>query len=480
MNLDMLLRRHPALGAAVATWIHTHLRHRGLPRARRVLDLARAGSASAQESRLRMMWVLDAGLLMPRLNQWLYDADGRLLGCADLLDADAAVVGEYDGEHHADARQRTHDHRRRESMERAGLIVVQHTMIDLGPGRQPAVHRLRRAHGVGLARDRSRDGDGAGNDAMFSLVAGSEQVGRRTSVSRGPHGDRRTVRRIVDGRSPRRVVPPYGVRVPLLGRPWMTRLVGVLVSGFLLLVAAALPARAESAGGALTLSSQVGIFPEPPDYALAITTLADGRRAALRWNPCQVITYQVNVGAVPLSRRAAVAGEIRAAVAKLSAATGMVYRYEGTTTTVPRTSNVTRQKAELVVAVTTPARTDFEIGGGMLGYGGYRYWEWSRPAGVLIVSDVAIARGWVVVDVAGLMSLRGGFGPGATRGNVLLHELAHTVGLEHVDDTDQLLFSSLRAGAPNGYADGDLAGLARVGRAAGCLDVPSSVISDLS
>jgi hypothetical protein len=260
----------------------------------------------------------------------------------------------------------------------------------------------------------------------------------------------------------------------------MTRLMGVLVSGLLLLVCAALPARAESAGGAaLTLRSQVGGFPAPPDYALAITTLADGRRAALRWNPCQVITYQVNVAAVPQSRRAAVTGEIRAAVAKLSAATGMVYRYEGTTAAVPRSSNVTRQKAELIVAVTTPARTDFEIGGGMLGYGGYRYWEWSRPAGVLIVSDVAIARGWVVVDVAGLMSLRGGFGPGATRGNVFLHELAHTVGLEHVADPDQLLYSSLRAGAPNGYAAGDLAGLARVGQQAGCLDVPPAVISDL-
>lgn len=157
VNLDMLLRRHPTFGADVATWIHTHARHRGLPRARRVLDLARAGSASPQESRLRMMWVLDAGLQMPRINRWLYDADGRLLGCADLFDADAGLVGEYDGEHHADARQRTHDHRRRESMERAGLIVVQHTMIDLGAGREMAVDRLRRAHGLGLSRDRSRD-----------------------------------------------------------------------------------------------------------------------------------------------------------------------------------------------------------------------------------------------------------------------------------------------------------------------------------
>ncbi len=272
--------------------------------------------------------------------------------------------------------------------------------------------------------------------------------------------------------------------MPIPGGLTSRRLVAATASGFLLLVLAAFPARAEAAGGAAlvvrTPPDVSGVATAAPRYSLAAVTLGDGRRAILRWNPCQVITFQVNVSAVPATRRTAVAAEIRTAVAMLSSATGIKYRYAGTTSTVPRSSSVLGQKAELVIAVTTPSKTDFDIGDGMLGYGGYRYWEWSKTAGARTSSAVAIARGWVVVDVRGLMALRGGFGPGTTRGNVFLHELAHTVGLEHVTDSSQLLYSSLRATSPRGFAAGDLDGLTRVGRAAGCIPIPSNVVTDLS
>jgi hypothetical protein len=116
----------------------------------------------------------------------------------------------------------------------------------------------------------------------------------------------------------------------------------------------------------------------------------------------------------------------------------------------------------------------------MLGYGGYRFREWTvtTPGGP--VSGAAIGRGWVVVDGSGLMRLRPGFAPGASRGNVFLHELAHTVGLTHVSARDQLMYGTLLPSAPNGFARGDLAGLAAAGRAKGCIAVPSTVVTDLT
>ena len=51
------------------------------------------------------------------------------------------------------------------------------------------------------------------------------------------------------------------------------------------------------------------------------------------------------------------------------------------------------------------------------------------------------------------------FGAGATTGNVLLHELGHALGLDHVADPEQLMFPTMSAETPDGFADGDRAGL---------------------
>jgi hypothetical protein len=234
--------------------------------------------------------------------------------------------------------------------------------------------------------------------------------------------------------------------------------------------------------GVVVQSGAAGYAPvSPSSFALATSRLPDGRTVVLRWNPCQVITYTVNVTAVPTIRRTALAADIRTAVNELGAATGVQYSYRGMTSSVPRSTNVTRQSAELAVAVTTPPATDFAIGNGVLGYGGYRYWQWTTTTSSgRRTSGAAIARGWVVLDMTGLMRLTPGFGTGNTQGNVILHELAHTAGLNHVSDARQLLYPALSASAPNGYAAGDKAGLGKVGRAAGCITVPPNVVTDLA
>ncbi len=224
----------------------------------------------------------------------------------------------------------------------------------------------------------------------------------------------------------------------------------------------------------------VSVVRSEDSYSLARLVMTDGRSTFLRWNPCQQITYGINVSAVPAARRDAVRDQIRAAVRRLADATGLRYRYVPETPAVPRTENISAQKAELVIAVTSPEKTDFKIGSGMLGYGGYRYWEWSAGVGERGTSSAAIARAWVVVDGDSLMRLRPGFGPGRTQGNVFLHELAHTVGVDHVNDPRQLANPDLLPSAPDGYAPGDRTALRRLGRTAGCIEVPDSVVSDLA
>ena len=64
-----------------------------------------------------------------------------------------------------------------------------------------------------------------------------------------------------------------------------------------------------------------------------------------------------------------------------------------------------------------------------------------------------------------------GFSTTEAHGLVLLHELGHVMGLGHVRDRDQLMYSGPhRIAKVGGFGDGDLEGLRRLGVDAGCLD----------
>ena len=53
----------------------------------------------------------------------------------------------------------------------------------------------------------------------------------------------------------------------------------------------------------------------------------------------------------------------------------------------------------------------------------------------------------------------------ATAAGIVLHEVAHLVGLDHVADASQLLYPETEPGVTD-FADGDLTGLARLGQGA--------------
>lgn len=97
----------------------------------RALHLASERSRSPQETRFRLVWVLDAGLPAPRVNQPVWDRDGRLLGIADLLDEGAGLVGEFDGADHRTASRHTRDLSRQQRLEEHRLQVCRVTGPDL-------------------------------------------------------------------------------------------------------------------------------------------------------------------------------------------------------------------------------------------------------------------------------------------------------------------------------------------------------------
>ncbi len=93
----------------------------GVPLARSAVAWATDDCRSPQEARMRLVWLLDAGLDPPLCNPELFDRDGRLIGVPDLFDPVAGLVGEYDGADHKGSAQHRKDVAREERYRDHGL-----------------------------------------------------------------------------------------------------------------------------------------------------------------------------------------------------------------------------------------------------------------------------------------------------------------------------------------------------------------------
>lgn len=121
----------------------------GVPQVRAAADLASERSKSPNETRMRLIWVIDAGLPAPLVNQPIWDLRGRLLGIADLLDPEAGVVGEYDGAEHRKAIRQSQDVAREDAFRGHGLECFRVTGPDMG-------HTMRIVRRMHSARARAR------------------------------------------------------------------------------------------------------------------------------------------------------------------------------------------------------------------------------------------------------------------------------------------------------------------------------------
>jgi hypothetical protein len=158
-----------------------------------------------------------------------------------------------------------------------------------------------------------------------------------------------------------------------------------------------------------------------------------------RWNPCETIRYAVVTAGAP----AGWAADVATAIAKVSAATGIRFSLAGY---YPSGAGV---GAPLVIDWKSTI-----IGGDTVGLATYWYYNLAAYTPQIVKAEIDLKTG-----------LPGGFGPSG-EGPILLHELGHAMGLDHVPGQPEVMnpydqgFSS--------YQLGDLNGLWRVGAASGC------------
>lgn len=148
--LDLALASGVVARAVLARYVTEHAGRPGARAVARALALTDDRSMSPKETALRLIWVLDAGLPVPRCNWPVAHDDGRLIGRPDLLSEEYAVVGEFDGAQHRSRSRHRDDLRRDDAFMSVGLEPFRVVGADLDD--VPLVlHRIQAA----IARSRA-------------------------------------------------------------------------------------------------------------------------------------------------------------------------------------------------------------------------------------------------------------------------------------------------------------------------------------
>jgi hypothetical protein len=177
-----------------------------------------------------------------------------------------------------------------------------------------------------------------------------------------------------------------------------------------------------------------------------------------RWDPCRTVPFRTNLGRAPAGGRKLVLSAFR----KVHAATGLRFTHTGSTTRVPFADvPVAKQflSRGLVIAWTTPRKVP-QLAGATAGVGGSS--SISTNGG-----PYQYRYGGVSIDATQKLPVKG-FGDGQSIGALLLHEIAHTIGLDHTGATSQIMHPQLQDSFRGRYEAGDLSGLRSVGAAQGC------------
>jgi len=183
----------------------------------------------------------------------------------------------------------------------------------------------------------------------------------------------------------------------------------------------------------------------------------DGSGDPVAFDPCRKIHYVIRPDQAPPGGPALLADGL----AELSRVTGLVLVNDGATDEAPsddRPSTLPRYGAghAPVLIAWSNEKDSPDLAGYIVGYSGASGVNRGVPGSEYYVSGQVILDGR---DFRRGVSRSGGR---AVARAVVLHELGHLVGLAHVSDRSQIMFSE--SNQVTEYAHGDLTGLARLGR----------------
>lgn len=200
------------------------------------------------------------------------------------------------------------------------------------------------------------------------------------------------------------------------------------------------------------LAPPVEVAAPHPSYAFQQTQDVDGVQVPVTWSPCRPVHVVVDPTAAPAGFEA----EVAAAVGEIAAATGLTFTLDG----------VADEPTGLDRAMFQPDRYGDRWAPVLVGFGNPTdVPELAGTVAGIAQMNGARSRAGLQHVVTGTVYLdpellRPDAVPGAYLA-VLRHELAHVVGLDHVDDPTQMMNPTTGVTT---FQAGDLTGLAELGR----------------
>jgi hypothetical protein len=207
-------------------------------------------------------------------------------------------------------------------------------------------------------------------------------------------------------------------------------------------------------------SAPLGIPPVASEStAYVLQRSPDPGQRFVAYDPCRPVHYVVRPDNAPPGTDRL----IEQAISLVSAASGLQFVYDGTTAEAPSQKRETyqpdrygKQWAPVLIAWSTPEESP-DLAGKVAGTGGSAYAHIPGEPYVFVA-------GQVTLDAPGLTEILARSDGSLLVRAIIMHELAHVLGLDHVDDPTQLMHEE-NSGQFD-FAAGDRAGLALLGSGA--------------